>query len=104
MTSFSTQSKGVHAMGIENFTFQSLNSYSQNAASIHADIKTDILKNIQEGKYSQGLVDQYKLQLARLEPGQLLPVCELIGFPGLLSFPSMLIPLWMPTNSFSTKH
>jgi hypothetical protein len=64
MASFSAQHQGVYAMGIENVTFQPLNAYSENAISIHTDIKADILKNIQEGNYHQGLVDQYKLQLA----------------------------------------
>lgn len=82
------QSRGVYAMGIETLTFQPLNTFSENATSLHADIKADILENIQEGNYHQGLVDQYKLQLARLEPDQLLPVCELISFPGFLSFPN----------------
>lgn len=90
-------------MGIETLTFQPLNTFSENATSLHADIKADILENIQEGNYQQGLVDQYKLQLARLEPDQLLPVCELISFPGFLSFPSMLLPSQMPINSPLSK-
>jgi len=85
-------------MGIENFTFQPLGTFSENANSIHAAIKADVLKNIQEGNYQPGLVDQYMLQLARLEPDNSLPVCEIIGFPGLLSFPSSLVPLHMHTS------
>lgn len=41
-------------------------------------------KNVQEANYPPGLVT---FQLARLEPERFLPVYELRGFPGLLSFP-----------------
>jgi hypothetical protein len=90
-------------MGLENFTFQPLHSYSENAVSIHADIKDDISKKIQEGKYSQGLIDQYKLQLARLE--QLLPAYEIVTFPGLMNLNAcMLFVLRLFINLLSAKN
>ena len=77
-------------MGMEMFAFQPLNAFSDNADSIHADAKADILKSIEEVEVQPGLVDQYNLQLARFGPGHPLPVCEIIGVPGNLSRPSML--------------
>lgn len=79
-------------MGIENFTFQSLNMFSDNADSIHADAKADISKIVNGVACHPGLVDQYNLQLARLDPEHL-PVCEIVGIPGHLSIPSISVLL-----------
>jgi hypothetical protein len=77
-------------MGLELFTFQSLNAFSDNADSIHADAKADILKIVNGTACHPGLVDQYNLQLARIDPESLLPVCEIVGIPGHMTMPSTL--------------
>ena len=91
LNSCSAQGKGVHAMGIETFAFQPLNAFSDNADSIHADAKADILKIVNGVACHPGLVDQYNLQLARIDPEHLLPVCEIVGIAGHMTMPSMLV-------------
>lgn len=71
-------------MGIVGFSFSPLQRLSDRADAIHQAAKEKILKNADQ--YPLGLLDQYKIQLERLERGA--PGCELISFPGLLSFPS----------------
>jgi hypothetical protein len=82
----STLSQGVFTMGVSNLTFTPLDTLSDKTSSLHADIRADIESGIKAGSYPPGLTDQYKLQLERLARKG--PGCEIIGFPGFLSFPS----------------
>ncbi|KAF9468825.1 hypothetical protein BDZ94DRAFT_544141 [Collybia nuda] len=83
-------SQGVFTMGVVNFAFQPLDALSDQAPSIHENVRADIKDNIRNGNYSPGLVDQYLLQLERLSLKGL--GCEIMGFPGFLSFPNPPIP------------
>lgn len=73
-------------MGIVNFSFQPLSNLSNRTGPIYDEIRTEIEVDTKAGKYGVGLVEQYKLQLERLEEKS--PCCELIGIPTFLSGPS----------------
>lgn len=82
----SAQEQGAFTLGIINFTFQPLDNISPNALAIHEATRVEIEQGIKAGKYSEGLTEQYRIQLERFERKS--PGCEIIGFPGLLSYPS----------------
>lgn len=73
-------------MGIVNFTFQPLTTVSRRAEDIYKATRAEIEQNIKTGKYSTGLAEQYTIQLERLDRDA--PACELIGWPGVLTYPS----------------
>ena len=72
-------------MGVSSFTFVPLEVIAPNKADeIYQKAKTKIEKLTTETS-PPGLLEQYKIQLERLEPGknQSGPGCELIGVPGI---------------------
>jgi len=71
-------------MGLTGFAFVPLDMLSSRAGEIHDNIKKEVEKGA--STYPPGLMEQYKLQLERLAQGA--PACEIISFPGFLSFPS----------------
>lgn len=83
----SAQGKGIFTMGLVNIAFQPLNAISSRAEDVYNATRAEIKQNIKTGMYSKGLAEQYAVQLERLNRNA--PACEFIGFPGLLSFPSV---------------
>lgn len=77
-------------MGLMGFTFAPLQNYSPAADAIHAEVEQHVLKSAKEGKYDDkpGLLEQYMIQIERTK--RLAPGCEIVNFPGFLSYPSKL--------------
>jgi hypothetical protein len=61
-----------------------LEALSRRSEDIHGAVREKITKNADS--YAPGLLEQYKIMLRRLDEGA--PGCELISFPGFLSFPN----------------
>ncbi|KDQ60229.1 GMC oxidoreductase [Jaapia argillacea MUCL 33604] len=79
--------EGLFNMGIIGFAFASLNLLSDSASSIHH--AAQILysqKGQPKNAVEEGIKEQWKIQVERLEKGG--PGCELISFPGFLSYPN----------------
>jgi hypothetical protein len=70
------------------FAFVPLQALSTRGDEIHDAIRNKIEQNA--STYPPGLLEQYKIQLDRLSSGS--PGCELISFPGFLSFPNPPTP------------
>lgn len=78
--------EGMFTMGITSFTFQPLQSYSGRADEIHRAAELAILDGEEHNLYPPGLIEQYKIQLAKLKRGA--SGCEIIVIPGFLGSPS----------------
>ncbi|EPQ53452.1 alcohol oxidase [Gloeophyllum trabeum ATCC 11539] len=76
--------EGLFTMGLCGFAFVPLQMLSKRADDIHKAARDKIEKNA--AKYPSGLLEQYRIQLERLERGA--PGCEYITFPGFLSQPN----------------
>lgn len=87
----SAQGKGLFTMGLMGFAFAPLQSYSPDADAIHAAAEQHVLQSAKEGQYDNtpGLLEQYKIQIERAK--RLAPGCEIVNFPGFLSYPSKLL-------------
>ena len=75
--STSRSGQGLHTSGIVNYNFLPLKFISERTDSIIATVKEHINRNADN--YPPGLLDQYIIQLRRLEKGT--PGCEIIGSP-----------------------
>lgn len=86
----SAQGKGIFTMGLMGYSFAPLQSYSPDADAIHAAAEQHVLETAKEGIYDDkpGLLEQYKIQIERTK--RLAPGCEIVNFPGFLSYPSEL--------------
>jgi len=78
------EGKGLHTLGVVGFAFNPLRKITARADQIIATAKEKILRNAD--KYPPGLLEQYKIQLERLEKDA--PLCEIISLPGFLSGPN----------------
>lgn len=67
-------------------TFVPLKTISPDAVAVQGALYKSIEAGISANKYPKGLKKQYEIQLEHIKNAE--PSCELIGFPGLLSFPS----------------
>jgi hypothetical protein len=74
-----------------------LDALSPRAKEIHGDMADKIEKNADS--YPPGLLEQYKIQLRRIE--QQSPGCEMISFPGFLSFPNPPKPVRVSSEMHS---
>ncbi|KXN82889.1 Glucose oxidase [Leucoagaricus sp. SymC.cos] len=80
-----SKSEGLYTMGISTYAFTHPSTLSDKAGEIITEARKKIEAEIAAGKYSPGLVDQYKVQFDNLDKG--VPVCEVAGFPGHLFGP-----------------
>lgn len=76
-------------MGIMNFGFLSVEDISPKAQAIYQEAKAYI-EQLEKDAILPGLMDQYQIQLNRLQPGHgpSGPGCEFIMSPGLIVAPS----------------
>ncbi len=73
-------------MGVTALSFNPLEVLTDKHQEIKDGIKAEIERDIKAGALSPGLIEQYKIQLARFDTGA--PGYETIIVPGFLSFPS----------------
>jgi hypothetical protein len=73
---------------ILGFAFAPLEKYSERGAAIHKEAIDKFEKN--KDSYPAGLREQLQIQIERLNYGA--PGCEIITFPGFLSYPSEYLP------------
>ncbi|TFK47587.1 alcohol oxidase [Heliocybe sulcata] len=78
------KNEGIYTLGMVGFSFVPLTMLSKRADAIYKAAKEKIEKNA--SKYPPGLLEQYRIQLERLDRGA--PGCEFISFPGFLSRPN----------------
>ena len=73
-------------MGISTYAFLPIEAVSSRPHELYAKAKATVERLTKEG-ISSGLLDQYKIQLERLEPGknQSGPGCEIVFVPGFFS-------------------
>ncbi|EIN09187.1 alcohol oxidase, partial [Punctularia strigosozonata HHB-11173 SS5] len=76
--------EGIFTTGIVGFAFAGLDKVSGRAPEIIAHARK-VMED--RSQLSPGLVDQYEIQLERLEGGA--PGCEIISIPGFMSGPNM---------------
>jgi hypothetical protein len=84
MTACSKVGKGLFTAGFTGFAFASLGMVSARADEIHRTAKKKIEANA--SKYPPGLLEQYEIQLERLNEGA--PGIEFISHFGFASAPS----------------
>ncbi|KAJ8689747.1 hypothetical protein PTI98_012617 [Pleurotus ostreatus] len=77
---------GIFNMGITAFSFNPLEALTDKHQEIKDSVKAEIERDIKAGSLSPGLIEQYKIQLARLDTGS--PGYETIFVPGFQSFPN----------------
>ncbi|KAJ7590009.1 hypothetical protein C8J56DRAFT_936647 [Mycena floridula] len=77
------QGKGLFNTGyLHSLAFVPLDSLSSRADEIHQGAKEFIRKEVDSGKYSPGLSEQYALQLERLESPETNGGCEVLLYSG----------------------
>lgn len=86
LADFSPKGTGIFNMGITAFSFNPLEALTDKHQEIKDGIKAEIEQDIKAGALSPGLIEQYKIQVARLDTGS--PGYETIFVPGFQSFPS----------------
>ncbi|EGO01347.1 hypothetical protein SERLA73DRAFT_159774 [Serpula lacrymans var. lacrymans S7.3] len=80
--------QGVYTMGVTGMAYTPLKAITEHCQTIYEAAKAKVIENI--SSYPPGLYEQYEMQLERLINGT--PICELIIFPGFLSFPNPPTP------------
>ncbi|OCH94550.1 alcohol oxidase [Obba rivulosa] len=78
------QGQGLLTLGMTGIAFIPLRKVTARADEIIAQAKEKILRNAD--KYPPGLLEQYKIQLERLDNDA--PLCEIISLPGALPSPN----------------
>ncbi|KAF4591026.1 hypothetical protein EYR40_009624 [Pleurotus pulmonarius] len=81
---------GIFNMGVTALSFNPLEVLTDKHQEIKDGIKVEIERDIKAGALSPGLIEQYKIQLARFDTGA--PGYETIIVPGFLSFPNPPAP------------
>ncbi|GBE88776.1 Dehydrogenase citC [Sparassis crispa] len=79
---------GLYTTGITNFAFVSPKVASCNIDEIARAARAKFTENA--ASYPPGLLEQYDIQLRRLEAGE--PLCEIISYPGFMSTPNPPLP------------
>ncbi|KAI0337923.1 alcohol oxidase [Trametopsis cervina] len=87
------QGKGSFAMGCINTSFVPLEAVTPKAKDLYEQAKASVAA-LDKSKVSPGLLDQYKIQLDRLQPGtgKAAPGCEFLLAPGLMGLPIPIAP------------
>ncbi|KAA1466849.1 alcohol oxidase [Dentipellis sp. KUC8613] len=80
--------EGVFSTGLTSFSFGPLQSYSDRADEIQKAAKENILRNADS--YPPGLLEQYKVQIDRME--RLAAGVEIVMITGFLAFPNPPVP------------
>ncbi|KAJ3556842.1 hypothetical protein NM688_g1799 [Phlebia brevispora] len=83
--------EGLYTTGIIGFAFTTLDQYSPEAGNIYQSMK-DKIAQMDPKTSPAGLLEQYRIQLERFEPGAGSPGCEFISLPVFLSGPNPPVP------------
>ena len=81
--SYSKSQSGIFTTGVVNFLFTPFDTVSSEAEAIYERAKTFVEK-LELDAIAPGLLEQYKIQLERLRPGnnQTGPSCEVMSVAG----------------------
>jgi hypothetical protein len=84
----SAAGEGMFTTGLVGFAFTDPRKLSSRADGIYAAVRAKIMQN--KNNYPPGLLEQYEIQLERLENEA--PGCEIISIPGFMGGPSEFLP------------